>query len=222
MPNSPSDVPARERPAARRGCNPFAGVFRFIANRLSCALIVFVAIFGGVAACALFAPTFFQQSIRIAQSAGLNVYTLVLGVTGNPALRVTTYDATVTAVTTINRDMGIFSVLYGEGAKVEGTMRISLGADLKNGAFGVIACDIDYRTVRLTENRAPLSNFAFDPNSIKQEALLAFSTEAANQALAQYWLEAAKGLRAQFFSWGLGVTIPDQPTLRTCPAAAPG
>jgi hypothetical protein len=181
---------------------------------------VFVAVFGGVGACALFAPAAFQQSIRMAQSAGLNVYTLVLGVTGNPALRVISYDGEVTAQTTINREMGIFSLLYGEGARIEGTMRVSLGADLKNGGFGVVGCDIDYRTVRLTENRAPLSNFAFDANSIKQEALLAFSKEAAQQALAKFWPEAKKRLETQFFAWGLGVQIPIEPGLRMCPAAA--
>jgi hypothetical protein len=202
-------------PQRPRRLNPLA---RYVGNRLSCALLLFVLIVGGCVATAFFAPTFFQQTIRIAQNAGLSVYTLVLGVTGNPALQLATRKATVNLETSITRDMGIFGALYGESATVKGTVFVTLGADLKNGKFGVLSCEVDYNSVRSNESRALFAGSAFDQNAIKQQAYIAFSKQAAEQAIEKEWLTAKKDLEGQFVGWGLGVQVPAVPTLRDCPA----
>jgi hypothetical protein len=201
-----------ERP---RQVNPLV---RYFGNKIGCALLLFVLIFGGCGGIAIFAPALFQQMTKIAQSAGLNVYTTVLGVTGNPTLQLATRKATVNLVTTINRDMGIFSALYGESSTIQGTVYVTLGADLKVGKFGVLSCEVDYNSVRSNESRALFAGAAFDQNLIKQQAYTAFSKQAAEQAIQKEWLTAKKDLDSQFISWGLGIQVPADPTLRDCPA----
>jgi len=208
-----------ETPRRRRRANPLV---RWVGRRLSCALFLIIFIVVGGGACAFFAPAAFQQTIRIAQSAGLKVYTLVLSVSGNAALKISIYESVVTAQTEVNRDTGLLSVLYGESAKIEGTMRVSLGADLMNNKYGVLNCDVDDRTVRIAESRAPLAQFAFDRSAIRQEAFVAFKNEGARQAIVQFWPEARKRLQAQVTSWALGVEIPEVPTLTECPAQLSG
>ncbi len=211
QPEKPKRVP-NERP---RRSNP---IFRFISTRITLVLVIAVLIFAGSAACAIFAPLTFQNMVKAAQSAGLKTYTIILGITGNPALKLTTYEADVTAQASISRDMGMLGILYGEGANIVGTVRVALGADLKNNLFGVLSCDIDARTVRTTENRAPLAGTAFDNQQIKQEAYKAFEHQAAQQAIATYWSEARKRLQNQVTSWALGVVVPEVPTLPECPS----
>ncbi len=208
----PKNTPPAQPP---KRVNP---LMRLIANRISMIVALVALIFAGSAACAIFAPFTFQQMIRAAQSAGLKTYTVVLSVTGNPALKVITYDADVTTQTTITRDMGILGLIYGENAQITGTTRVSLGADLKNGQFGVLSCDVDTQTLRTVESRAPLAGSAFDSQQIKQEAYLAFEQQAAQQAIVKYWPEARRRLQSQVTSWALGVTIPEQPTLAACPS----
>src|SRR5215510_11613506 len=122
-----------EKPVKKRGC--FGNCF---------VLTIFVLALGIVtsAACAIIIPQTFQTVVKLAQSAGLTTYVWVLGATGNPALKVTTYEADVTATASVSRDMGVLSFIYGEGAQVTGTVRIALGADLKNNTFGILSCDI--------------------------------------------------------------------------------
>ncbi|MHB8625641.1 MAG: hypothetical protein ACYDBJ_04625 [Aggregatilineales bacterium] len=206
----------RPKPADRP--RRVGGLTRYLGNRVFALGALFVIIFGGFAACALFAPTAFANTIRAAQSAGLKVYTIILGATGNPALQIVTYQGHITVDTTISRDMGLLSLLYGESANITGTITVALGADLKNGQFGILACDLDTNSIRTDEQRAPLAGTAFDPQAIKQAAYGAFEKQAAQQAIANYWGDAAKGLKAQFASWALGLTIPEQPTLTDCPA----
>ena len=206
------------KPVAAERPRRVGGMTRYIGNRLFTLAALFVIIFGGIAACALFAPTAFANTIRAAQGAGMKVYTIVLGATGNPALQLVTYQGHITVSTTISRDMGLLSLLYGESASITGTVTVALGADLKNNQFGVLSCDLDTNSIRTDEQRAPLSSTAFDPQSIKQAAYSAFEQQAAQQAITNYWGDAAKGLKAQFASWALGLTIPDQPTLTDCPA----
>jgi hypothetical protein len=205
------EVANQERP---RPVNPLV---RYFGNKVGCALLVFALVFGSCGATALFAPAFFAQMTKIAQNAGLSVYTLVLGVTGNPALQLTTRRAKVDLVITATRDMGILSAIYGESAKIEGTVYVNLGADLKNNKFGVLSCEVDYSTVRTSENRAILAGTANEQNSIKQQAYIGFSREAAKQALDREWAAAKKDLDNQFVSWGLGVQAPTVPTLTDCP-----
>jgi hypothetical protein len=191
---------------------------RYVGNRVFMLAALFVIISSGCAACAIFAPTAFANTIRAVQAAGLKVYTIVLGATGNPALQLVTYQGHITASTTISRDMGLLSLLYGESAQITGTVTVAIGADLKNDQFGILSCDLDTNSIRTEEQRAPLSGTAFDPQAIKQAAYSAFEQQAAQQAIANYWDDAAKGLKAQFAAWALGLTIPQQPTLTDCPA----
>src|ERR1700694_5345528 len=88
----------------------------FISSRLFFLAALAVGIIVLVGACAIFAPYTFQQAIQAAQSAGLKTYTIVLGVTGNPTLKVSVYEADVTAQSTVTRDMGVLGLLYGENA----------------------------------------------------------------------------------------------------------
>ncbi len=208
----PSDQP-RTPPAAR----PVNPLVRLFANRIFGLLALAVGIVAIIGSCTIFAPNVFSQMVQAAQSAGLKVYTVVLGATGNAALKVTTYESDVTVSTTVSRDMGILSLLYGESAQITGTVRVALGADLKNGQFGILSCDIDTNHIVSTENRAILAGTAFDQQKIKQEAYSAFEKQAAQQAIADYWPEARKRLQGQFTSWALGVIVPDKPTLAECP-----
>ena len=209
---------AKNNPPRPRRRGPLSGLFRYIGNRLFLLLLVLIVILGGSGACALFLPALFSQTIKAAQSAGLSVYTVVLGVTGNPTLQLTTYQAQVTAQTKIRRDMGVLSLLYGESAQITGKITVSLGADLKKDQFGVLSCDLDPSSIQTDEQRAPLAGAAFDPQSIKQAAYSAFEVQAAQQAIANYWPQARKGLQGQFASWALGLTVPELPTLSTCPS----
>lgn len=206
--------PAEPPPRRERRVNP---IIRLIVNRLFLLGALLVIIIAGFGSCALFAPTFFAATIKAAQSAGLSVYTVVLGVTGNPALQVVTYDSKVSAQTTVSRDMGLLTLLYGESASITGSVHVLLGADLKKQGFGVLSCDLDVSTVRVNEQHAPLSGAAFDPQQIKQAAYEALEHQAAAQAIANYWPQARKGLTGQFTSWALGVVVPEAPTLTECP-----
>jgi len=218
VPDSQRRVPREQRPA-RRG--PFGMLYRYVGNRIFLLLVLLVIIFGGMGSCALFLPTIFHETIQAVQGAGLSVYTVILGVTGNSALQLVTYQGHVTAQTQIKRDMGVLSLLYGESAEITGTVTVSLGADLKNKTFGILSCDIDPATITTNEQRAPLSGNAFDPQSIKQAAYAAFETQAAQQAIANYWPQARAGLQSQFASWALGLTAPAEPTVTTCPGVTP-
>jgi hypothetical protein len=186
-------------------------------------LITSAVAFGACAACALFSPIAFQSLINVARGAGLKTYTLVLQVTGNPALKLTTWESDVTAIGRVQRDMGLLSLAYGQGAEVMGTVRIALGADLKNNQFGILSCDIDTNTVRTSSGSAPLAGTAFDLEQIEQEAYRLFKLQAAEQSLKAYWPETRRRLKDQFASWALGLDIPEQPTLTECPTiSAPG
>ena len=211
----PAKPTAVEQPRRERRTNPFV---RMIVNRIFLLGVILVIIVGGFVSCALFAPTFFAQTIKAAQSAGLSVYTLVLGITGNSALQVITYTSEVTAQTTVSRDMGMLTLLYGESADISGTVHVSLGADLKNRQFGVLSCDLDVNTVRISEQHAPLAGSAFDPQKIKQVAYSALEKQAALLSIHNYWPQARLGLTGQFTSWALGVIVPETPTVTDCPS----
>jgi hypothetical protein len=212
---TPAESNNENKPSRReRPVNPF---IRLIVNRLFMLGALIVVIVVGFGSCALFAPAFFAQTIKAAQSAGLSVYTVVLGITGNPALQVVSYESDVSAQTTVNRDMGVLTLLYGESANIVGTVHVSLGADLKNKQFGVLNCDLDVNTIRVSEQHAPLAGSAFDPQKIKQLAYVALEKQAALLAVQKYWPQARQGLTGQFASWALGVIVPEMPTLTDCP-----
>ena len=200
------------KPERRRGC---AG------NCLLYTIAIAVLAVGLSAACAFFIPQTFQSVIKIAQGAGLSTYIWVLGATGNPALKVTTFEADVTATASVNRDMGPLSLIYGEGAQVTGTVRVALGADLKNNNFGVLSCDIDTNTIQTSEGHAPLAGTAFSSDDIKQAAYQAFEKEAASQAIEKFWPSARQRLKDQFTSWALGLVVPEQPNAIECPTITP-
>jgi hypothetical protein len=184
--------------------------------------LITIAIFVGAGlACAFFLPTTFAGLIKVVQSAGLNVYVTVLGSRGQDALKVTTYEADVTATASVERNLGVLSLIYGEGAKVTGTVRVALGADLKTNQYGILSCDVDTSTIRTTVGRAPLAGSAFDSEKIEQEAYAAFKAEASKVAISQYWKDARKRLEGEFTTWGLGLEIPAQPTLTSCPVISP-
>jgi hypothetical protein len=180
-------------------------------------LILFVIAFAVTAACALLIPATFQSVINTIRNAGLQTYILILETRGSEALRVITYDVDVTAVGSVNRDLGILGLAFGEGATVQGTVRVSLGADLKNNRFGILSCEVDTASVRTTVGRAPLAGSAFDPEKIEQEAYQLFKASAAQQAIEKFWPEARTRLEAQFTSWALGLEVPNAPNLTTCP-----
>lgn len=203
-------TPRRNR-RARRG--PFGCLFR----QITIFLVTFAIVFGSCGACYLFAPYAYQGLLATVRSAGVRTYVIVLGVTGNPALKVVTYDADVTATAQVQRDLGALSFLYGEGADVTGTVRISLGADLMHFQYGILACDVDTSSIRTSVGRAPLANSAFEREQIKQQAYELFEKVSAQQAIEKYWSLARSRLRSQFTTWALGLEIPEQPTLTTCP-----
>ena len=193
-------------------------LIRYASSRLFLLAALVAGIIATIGACAVFAPYSFQQMVQAAQGAGLKTYTVILGVTGNPTLKIIVYDANVTASSTVTRDMGVLGFLYGENAQITGTVHVALGADLKTNQFGVLSCDVDTQTLNTIENRAPLSGSAFDSQQIKQAAYKAFEQQSSQQAIAQYWPEARRRLQGQFESWALGVQIPEKPTLADCPA----
>jgi len=195
--------------------NPFV---RLIVNRAFMILALLVIIVGSFGSCALFAPSFFSQMIKSVQSAGLSVYTVVLGVTGNPALKIVTYESDVTVQTTVSRDLGMLSFVYGESADIVGTVHVSLGSDLKNNQFGVLSCDLDVNSLRVSDSHALLAGVAFDPQQIKQAAYSALEKQASQQAIANYWPQARQGLTGQFSSWALGIKVPEIPTATDCPS----
>lgn len=196
-------------------------ITRWFGNRIRLFLVLATVIFGSGAACALFAPLTFRAMIRTVQEAGLSAYTLVLGVTGNPTLKVVVYEVDVTANAAVRRDLGVLSLIYGEGAEVTGTVRVTLGGNLAQKTFGVLGCELDARTIRSKTGRAPLAGAAFDSEAIKQEALLALEGEATKIAIKDYWPEARGRLRSQFASWALGVEVPESPSLTQCPRITP-
>lgn len=184
--------------------------------------ILLVVIFGSTAACAIFAPLAFRSVIDTIRNAGYNSYVLILGTRGQEALKVITYDVDVTAVGIVKRQMGgLLELAFGEGATVEGVVRVSLGADLKEKGFGVLGCDVDTSTIRTKVGRAPLAGTAFDQEKIEQQAYQVFKEEAAKVALQKHWTEAKRGLEAQFTTWALGLEVPNTPTLTVCPTFTP-
>jgi hypothetical protein len=180
-------------------------------------VILFIIAFAATAACALFIPITFQSIVNTIRNAGYQTYVLILETRGFEALRVVTYDVDVTAIGSVQRDMGVLGLAFGEGATVEGTVRVALGADLKNKQFGVLSCEVDTASVRTTIGRAPFAGSAFDSEQIEQEAYQVFKTSAATQAIQKYWNEARLRLENQFATWALGLEIPSAPTLTTCP-----
>jgi hypothetical protein len=209
----------REIETRRRGLSDLPIIGGFF-RQLRLILILLVVIFGSAAACAIFAPLAFQNVINIIRNSGYDVYVQILGTRGEEALKVITYDVDVTAIGNVNRDMGALGLVFGEGATVQGTVRVSLGADLKNKRFGVLSCDVDTSTIRTSVGRAPLAGRAFDSEQIEQQAYTAFKESAAKQAIDKYWATAKAGLDKQFTTWALGLEVPRVPTLTACPTTA--
>ncbi len=227
--NNDEREPAPSTPSTSRsgvsrlaGCllAPFLAPFRLIFKQFRFMLVVMAISFGVIGGCALFAPAAFQGAINAVRSAGYKVYTLILSVTGSAALKITTFEGTVTASVTVERDLGALSVIYGEGAKIEGQVRVALGADLlaaEKGKYGILTCEVLTDSLRISVGRAPLANSAFNKDQILQDALNAFRQEAARVTIEKYWADARRRLKDNFVSWGLGAEIPDTPTLTTCP-----
>jgi hypothetical protein len=197
---------------------PILAPFQLIFGQVRLVILVFVFAFGACAACGIFAPAAFQSVIDTVRNAGLRTYTFIIGITGNPALKVTAYEATVTGIGQVERDMPfLLRLAFGQGARVEGSVRVALGADLLNEQFGVLTCEIDYRTVKVGSGSAPLAGTAFDIEQIEREAYKALTNEAAKQSIEKYWPEARKVLLGRFEAWALGLKVPEQPTLTGCP-----
>ena len=209
----------KETQARRRGLSDVPIIGGFV-RQFRLLLILLVLAFGSTAACALFAPLAFQNVINTIRNSGYDTYVLILGIRGEAALKVITYDVDVTAIGNVQREMGALGLIFGEGASVRGTVRVSLGADLKNKQFGVLSCDVDTSTIRTSVGRAPLAGQAFDSEQIEQQAYTAFKESAAKQAIEQYWVTAKAGLDKQFTTWALGLEVPRVPTLVTCPTLA--
>lgn len=205
-----------DQPTRRRGLSDLPLIGGFV-RQFRLMLILLVIAFGSMAACALFAPLAFQNMISSIRNAGYDTYVLILGTRGEEALKVITYDVDVTAVGNVQREMGALGLVFGEGATVQGTVRVSLGADLKNKQFGVLSCDVDTSTIRTSVGRAPLAGSAFDSEQIEQQAYTAFKESAAKQAIDQYWGTAKARLDQQFTTWALGLDVPRVPTLVVCP-----
>jgi hypothetical protein len=163
-------------------------------------------------------PNFFNQMLSAAQQAGYSVYTFVAQITGNPSLKLITYEVVVSAKVSVERDMGILALLYGERAEVTSEVRVALGADLQTRQVGVLSCEINTDTMRIETGRALFADTAFDPEQIRQAAFRFLKGEAARQALARHWTDARERLKAQFISQVLGFEVPEQPTLTSCPA----
>lgn len=205
----------------KRGFNPLGCLlapFALVWRQFRLIIILFVVSFGACGACALFAPTFFAQIVETARSAGLNVYTFVFSVTGNPSLKLITYEVTMTATVRVERDVGILGLLFGESATATGEIRVALGADLQTNQAGVLSCEINTDTLRTSTGRALFAGTAFDSEQIKQTAFRFFKDEAAKQAIEKHWAEARSRLEGQFASWALGLDAPAIPTLTRCPA----
>ncbi|MFQ3535069.1 MAG: hypothetical protein SNJ58_04260 [Aggregatilineales bacterium] len=206
--------------AKRGGFNPLGCVFApfsWLWRQFRLLLIILVLLLGLCGGMAVFVPTLFQQLVKTAQSAGLSAYTLVLVVTGNPALKLVVYETTVGATVRVERDIGILSLLYGESATAAGQVRVALGADLQTNQVGVLSCEIDVNTLRTAAGRALFAGAAFDSEQIKQAALRFFKEAAAQRAIEQHWALARDRLRQQFISQFLGFEVPDRPTLTACP-----
>ncbi|PJF37015.1 MAG: hypothetical protein CUN49_02565 [Candidatus Thermofonsia Clade 1 bacterium] len=191
--------------------------FAFVWRQLRLVILIVAIIFALCGASALFLPNFFNQLIKSAQSAGLSIYTLALSVTGNPSLKLITYETVVKATVRVERSIGILSLLYGESASATGEVRVALGADLQARQVGVLSCEINTETLRTSTDRALFASAAFDSEQIKQATFRFFKEEAARQAIKQHWSIARERLRAQFVSQVLGFEVPEQPTLTDCP-----
>lgn len=216
----PNAQPANEK-AKRRGCSPagcLLAPFTALFRQARLIIILFVVAFGAIAACAIFAPPTFRAIVDAIRQTGYRVYTEIIRVTGNPALKLIVYESDVTASAAIERDMGLLSMIWGEGAQAEGTLRISLGADLNAQQVGIIACELDTNTLKINSSRAPLAGTAFNENEIRQQALLLLKTISAQKAIELYWPEARRRLEGQFAVWGLGLKVPEAPTLNQCPS----
>jgi len=198
-----------------KGClSPFLFIFRQFR-----AIVILIAVIFGLCMAASFAvPNFFNQMLSAAQQAGYSIYTFVAQITGNPSLKLITYEVVMSAKVNVERDMGILALLYGERAEVTSEVRVALGADLQTRQVGVLSCEINTDTMRIETRRALFAGTAFDPQQIKQAAFRFFKEEAARQALARHWTDARERLKAQFISQVLGFEVPEQPTLTSCPA----
>ncbi|CAG0988017.1 MAG: hypothetical protein IT322_06845 [Anaerolineae bacterium] len=173
--------------------------------------------FGACVACAVFLPSSFQAILDIVRNATVRSYVLVTEITGRPVLKVIVYEADVTAVAVVQRDMGALGALFGEGAEIRGKVRVNLGADLKAEQFGVLSCEIDAGSVQEFIGRAPLAGTAFDANAIRKAAYDAFKQEAAKQAIDQFWQKARSDMLNRFEIWAVDLAVPEAPTLTTCP-----
>jgi hypothetical protein len=181
--------------------------------------VTFTIVFAAVLACALFAPFTFNAMINSVRNAGMQVYVLVLGATPVPVLEIVPLKVTVTAIGRVQREMGAFSLLYGEGAEVQGSVTVSLGGDIEKNQFGILACDVDTSTIRTSVGRAPFAGTAFDSEQIEQEAYNVFKAEAARIALTDFWDDARRRWNDEVVSRGINVDIPEVPNLTQCPAA---
>jgi len=198
-----------------KGClAPFIFIFR----QFRAILILIVVIVGLCMAASFAVPNFFNQLLQAARQAGYSVYTFVSQITGNPSLKLVTYEVVISAKVSVERDMGILALLYGERAEVTSEVRVALGADLQTRQTGVLSCEINTDTLRIEGRRALFAGAAFDPQQIRQAAFRFFKEEAARQALARHWTDARARLEEQFISRVLGFEVPEQPTLTTCPA----
>lgn len=173
--------------------------------------------FGACAACAMFLPSSFQVILDIVRSAAVRSYVFVTEVSGRPVLKVVVYEADVSAIAIVQRDMGALSVLWGEGAEIRGTMRVSIGADIVTKEFGILNCAVQTETIQEYIGRAPLAGTAFDASAIRQEAYKAFNDEATKIALEQFWAKAREDMKNRFELWAVGLEVPDEPTLTRCP-----
>jgi len=215
------NTPTANEQAKRRGCVPagcLLAPFTFVFRQARLFLILFVVVFAAIAACAIFAPPTFRAIIDSIRDTGYRVYTEIVRVTGNPALKLIVYEVDVTATAAVERQMGVLSLIWGEGAQVEGVVRIALGADLDANKAGIISCEIDTNTLHLRSGRAPLAGTAFNQDEIRQQALLLFKEISAKRAIELYWPEARRRLQNQFASWALGLEAPEVPRLSQCPS----
>lgn len=197
-----------------KGClSPFIFIFR----QFRAIFILIVVIFSLCMAASFAVPNFFNQLLQTARQAGYSVYTFVSQITGNPSLKVITYEVVLSARVAVERDMGFLALLYGERAEVTSEVRVALGADLQTRQVGVLSCEVNTETMRIDGRRALFAGTAFDPQQIRQAAFRFLKEEAARQSLARHWIDARERLKQHFISV-LGFEVPEQPTLASCPA----
>jgi hypothetical protein len=191
--------------------------------RMGCALLALG--FGLTAGCALFVPIAFQSILDTVRNTTLRSYVRILEVQGSEALKVITYETTVTANAVVTREIpGLLAFAFSESAELRGTVRIALGADLQNNKTGLLYCEIDTDSLQLFVGRAPFAGAAFDPKAIERIAFDNFKGQASEIAIRDHWPLAKERLRDNFIAWGLGFEVPEIPSITQCPdlpAAAP-